>query len=49
VAGVNTARRRAYRLMRAAGFRTFLTGIAMHRPDRPGYDRPEIFALDDLR
>jgi len=49
VAGVNTGRRQAYRLMRTAGFRTTMNGIAMHRPDQPGYDRPEIFAIDDLR
>ena len=49
VAGVNTGRRQAYRLMRAAGFRTTMNGVAMHRPDQPGYDRPEIFAIDDLR
>ncbi|MFI4989136.1 MAG: GNAT family N-acetyltransferase, partial [Alphaproteobacteria bacterium] len=49
VAGVNTGRRRAYRLMRGCGYRTFLTGVAMHRPDDPGYDRPEIFVVDDLR
>ena len=49
VAGVNSARREAYRLMRAAGFRTTMNGVAMHRPDQPGYDRPEIFAIDDLR
>ena len=49
VAGVNTGRRQAYRLMRAAGYRTTMNGVAMHRPDQPGYDRPEIFAIDDLR
>lgn len=49
VAGVNTGRRRAYLVMRAAGYRTTMNGVAMHRPDQPGYDRPEIFAIDDLR
>lgn len=48
-AAVNTARRQAYRLMRAAGYRSLMNGVAMHRPDRAGYDRPEIFAIDDLR
>lgn len=49
LAGVNTARRDAYRQMLAAGFRTALQGVCMHRPDEPGYDRPDAFVLDDWR
>jgi hypothetical protein len=39
----------AYRLMMAAGFRTALQGIAMHRPWIEIYDRPDVFALEDWR
>ena len=49
VAGVNVARRDAHRMMSERGFETFLEGIAMHRPDEPGYSRPECFVVDDLR
>lgn len=49
VAGVNSGRRAAYRLMQACGFRADMNGIAMHRPDQPGYNRPDIFAIDDWR
>lgn len=50
IAGVNTARREAYRRMLARGFRTdILQGVTMHRPDEPGYDRPDVCAVDDWR
>ena len=49
VAGVNTARREAYRRMLARGFRTVLEGVAMQRPDEPGYNRPDCFVMDDWR
>jgi len=49
VAGTNLAREDAYRHMRSRGFRTVLQGVAMHRPNEPGYSRPEIWALDDWR
>jgi RimJ/RimL family protein N-acetyltransferase len=49
VAGVNTARREAYEAMLAAGYRLFRSGIAMHRPNRPGFCRPEVFVIDDWR
>lgn len=48
-AGVNTSRHEAYRRMIARGFRTESTGIAMHRPNEPGYNRPDVFVLDDWR
>lgn len=47
--GVNTARHEAYRHLLAAGFRTDLPGVTMHRPDEPGYDRPDVYLLDDWR
>ncbi|HWH28263.1 MAG TPA: GNAT family N-acetyltransferase, partial [Mycobacteriales bacterium] len=47
--GVNTARHDAYRHLLAAGFRTDLPGVTMHRPNAPGYDRAEVYLLDDWR
>jgi hypothetical protein len=43
------ARKGAYRVMRARGYRAGLVGVAMHRPDGPGYNRPDVFAIDDWR
>jgi predicted N-acetyltransferase YhbS len=49
VAGVSTARRDAYRRLIARGYRAFLHGLSMHRPDEPGYNRPDVYVMDDLR
>ena len=49
VAGVNTGRRGAYSGMLGRGFRAIMQGVAMHRPDDPGYDRPDAYAIDDWR
>lgn len=49
LAGVNTSRHEAYRRMIARGFRTEVTGLAMHKPNQAGYNRPDIFVLDDWR
>lgn len=49
VVGVNTARHLAYRHLLGAGFRTDLPGVTMHAGNRPGYDRPDVFVLDDWR
>jgi hypothetical protein len=35
--------------MAAAGFRTAIQGVAMLRGDAEGYNRPDVFALDDWR
>lgn len=48
-AGVNTARREAYRMMKDRGYRTITNFVAMHRPDHPAFDRAQVFAIDDLR
>jgi predicted N-acetyltransferase YhbS len=48
-AGTNTARAGAYRILRERGFRAGLVGVAMHRPDGPGFNRPDVFAIDDWR
>lgn len=49
VAGMNTARQDAYRILVAHGFRTLLLGVTMHRPNEPGYSRPDRFVIDDWR
>jgi GNAT superfamily N-acetyltransferase len=48
-AGMNLARLDAYREMLGAGFRTFRQGVAMQRDADPGYNRPEVFLIDDWR
>lgn len=49
LAGVNTARHEAYRILLTRGFRTVLQGVAMHRPNAVAYSRPELFVIDDWR
>jgi GNAT superfamily N-acetyltransferase len=49
IGGVNLARLDAYREMLAAGFRTTTQGVAMERDALPGYNRPEVFVMDDWR
>ena len=49
VAGVNMARHDAYRKMLAHGFRADLQGVAMHRFNDPGYNRPDVYLIDDWR
>jgi GNAT superfamily N-acetyltransferase len=49
VAGVNTGRREAYRAMLAYGFRTDVQGLAMDLPDEAGYNRPDVYIVDDWR
>lgn len=49
VAGVNTARHEAYRQMLARGFMTDMQGVVMSRPNEPGYNRPQVYLIDDWR
>lgn len=49
IAGVNTSHDEAYTRMIARRFRTEITGIVMHKPNEPGYNRPNVFVLDDWR
>jgi predicted N-acetyltransferase YhbS len=49
MAGVNTSREEAYHRIIARGYRSEIIGVAMHRPNEPGYSRPDVFALDDWR
>jgi GNAT superfamily N-acetyltransferase len=47
--GVNTARQEAYAALLGRGFRPARYGLAMQRPNEPGYNRPGVYALDDWR
>ena len=49
VAGVNTARRAAYRAVLARGWRAQLIGIAMQRHDDPADNHAGALVLDDWR
>ncbi len=49
VAGVNTARHEAYRHLLARGFRVDRQGVAMQRPNEPGYNRAGVYLIDDWR
>lgn len=49
VAGVNLARVDAYREMLQAGFRAIAQGVAMERNGHAGYNRPDVFVMDDWR
>jgi len=48
-AGINLARLGAYREMLQAGFRSTRQGVAMERHGKAGYNRPEVFLIDDWR
>ncbi len=48
-AGANLARVGAYRLLAQRGYRTWLQGVAMHRPNDPGYSHAGAWVLDDWR
>ena len=48
-AGMNLAREDAYRRLAARGYRTWLQGVAMDRPNEPGYNRPDAYVVDDWR
>ena len=49
VAGVNTARHEAYSRMLERDFHTDFQGVAMQRPSEPGYNRADIYLIDDWR
>ncbi len=48
-AGMNLSRSDAYQRMVNRGFRTRLQGVAMHRPNEPGYSHPDAYVIDDWR
>ena len=49
LAGVNLARHDAYRRLLARGYAAQIQGVVMQRPNEPGYCRPDVYAIDDLR
>ena len=49
VAGTNSGRRFCYEALRNAGFRTWMNGIAMIKPDHDGYNTSETYVIDDWR
>jgi GNAT superfamily N-acetyltransferase len=48
-AGTNLGRPDVYRRLVDRGFRTGLQGVAMHKPNEPGYSHPEAYVIDDWR
>jgi GNAT superfamily N-acetyltransferase len=48
-AGVNLARRDAYTQMLAHGYKAMTQGVAMHRPYGDGFNRADVYAMDDWR
>lgn len=48
-AGVNMGRQDAYQRMQAHGFRPEGQGVIMHKPNEPGYCRPDAYVMDDWR
>jgi hypothetical protein len=49
VAGANAGRERAWRALTGRGFRREFQGVAMHRPNEPGYSTSGSFVIDDWR
>lgn len=49
VGGANMGRHEAYKRMIERGFRTDMQGVAMHRPNEPGYNVPGTYLIDDWR
>jgi GNAT superfamily N-acetyltransferase len=47
--GINTARQEAWAAMMDSGWRGKMAGVAMQRPNEPGYNRPGVFLIDDWR
>jgi hypothetical protein len=49
VAGANTSRRQAYGKMLSKGFRIDMLGVMMQNGVDVGYNRPDVYILDDWR
>jgi hypothetical protein len=49
VAGTGSGRVGAWETLRGSGYRPFIQGLTMHRERHPGYDREDVFVLDDWR
>ena len=46
---MNMGRTRAYRQLRAAGYRTQRLGVAMETQPIRTYNRPDVYVIDDWR
>ncbi|MEB3342133.1 GNAT family N-acetyltransferase [Okeania sp.] len=49
IVGVNTSRHQAYLQILNMGFKIDTLGVAMQNPNQPGYNRPDVYVIDDLR
>ena len=49
MAGVNTARRGAYKALIDRGYKAELIGVTMHRPDESAYHDDSAWVIDDWR
>jgi N-acetylglutamate synthase-like GNAT family acetyltransferase len=49
IAGANTGRHGAYKSMISRKFHTDMQGVAMHWPNEPGYNREDVYIIDDWR
>jgi GNAT superfamily N-acetyltransferase len=49
VAGVDTACVNAYRLLIARKFCRSALSVSMHKPNREGYSRPDVYVIEDRR
>jgi GNAT superfamily N-acetyltransferase len=48
-AGVNLAREDAYRRLRSHGYRVAMQGVAMQSPHADGFNRADVYVIDDWR
>jgi hypothetical protein len=48
-AGVNLAREDAYRRLRSHGYRVTTQGVAMQSPHAAGFNRADVYVIDDWR
>jgi GNAT superfamily N-acetyltransferase len=48
-AGVNLAREDAYRRLRSHGYRVTMQGVAMQNPHADGFNRGDVYVIDDWR
>jgi hypothetical protein len=48
-AGVNLAREDAYRRLRSHGYRVAMQGVAMQSPHSDGFNRTDVYVIDDWR
>ncbi len=48
-AGVNLAREDAYRRLRSHGYRVTMQGVAMQNPHADGFNRSDVYVIDDWR